>query len=151
MTTKNTTRAKKPRKVITRADIVAVFNLMGTGMTMTEACKKLKVQRQTVFEWKEKDATLGDAYARAREAYAEAKVSEMNDIAKTEKDVQRARLLCDNIKWQACKVLPKLYGDKVQVDATHRLAALSEDELKARSEELRQRIAEMTGAGYSAA
>jgi hypothetical protein len=38
---------------------------------------------------------------------------------KTRVDViQRSKLRVDTRKWIACKVLPKVYGDRTQVDAT---------------------------------
>ncbi len=33
-------------------------------------------------------------------------------------NIQRARLRVDTRKWVACKVLPKIYGEKSQVDLT---------------------------------
>ena len=34
-------------------------------------------------------------------------------------DPQAARLVADNYKWTAARLLPKVYGDKQQVDVTH--------------------------------
>tara|TARA_R100000900_G_scaffold30343_3_gene24460 strand:+ start:4440 stop:4988 length:549 start_codon:yes stop_codon:yes gene_type:complete len=34
-------------------------------------------------------------------------------------DPQAARLVSDNFKWTAARLLPKVYGDKQQVDVTH--------------------------------
>jgi len=43
----------------------------------------------------------------------------MHDIAKDEAiDVQRARLMVDCIKWEAARVLPKEFGDKIQQEHT---------------------------------
>jgi len=53
-------------------------------------------------------------HARAREEYAEARVAEMQRIAETVEDVGRAKLLCDNIKWEACRIAPKKYGDRIE-------------------------------------
>lgn len=53
-------------------------------------------------------------HARAREEYAEARVAEMQRIAETVEDVSRAKLLCDNIKWEAARVSPKKYGDRIE-------------------------------------
>lgn len=61
---------------------------------------------------------LADMLARAREEYAEARVTEMQDIAETVEDVARAKLMCDNIKWETARVAPKKYGDKVQNEHT---------------------------------
>jgi hypothetical protein len=37
----------------------------------------------------------------------------MQNIAETVEDVSRAKLLCDNIKWEAARVSPKKYGDRI--------------------------------------
>lgn len=52
----------------------------------------------------------------ARVTYLQNKVEEMEDIARdTTLDVQRARLLCDNIKWEAQRVARHIYGDHIVV------------------------------------
>jgi hypothetical protein len=47
--------------------------------------------------------------------YLRFKVEDMERIATTEPDVQRARLLCDNIKWEAQRVARHIYGDHIVV------------------------------------
>ncbi len=39
----------------------------------------------------------------------------MDSVARTEPDVQRARLIVDNIKWRASKLHAQQYGDKLDV------------------------------------
>ena len=61
---------------------------------------------------------LGDMHARAREEYAEARVAEMQNIAETVEDVARAKLLCDNIKWETARVVRKIR--RQSSERTHR-------------------------------
>lgn len=57
-------------------------------------------------------------YARAKDSYAHARVAQLHRIARDEPDVARARLMCDNIKWESAKVLPKVYGDSTLLKHT---------------------------------
>lgn len=88
-----------------------------------------------VLRWVGENEEFRQQYARARQAQAEAYVAEISDIAddgsndyKTvvgadgkEKEVfdaehvQRSRLRIDTRKWIACKVLPKVYGEKLEL------------------------------------
>lgn len=54
-------------------------------------------------------------YARAREGQADFKFEEAWEIASkaTPENVAVARLQIDTVKWQAAKLAPKKYGDKV--------------------------------------
>jgi hypothetical protein len=97
--------------------LAEVLALMGSeGLTLKEAAAKRKVPYSTIKGRIAASPSLSALYARAREEYAEEMVHRMNGIAREEKDVQRARLLCDNIKWNASRVLPKQYGDKQQLE-----------------------------------
>lgn len=127
--------------------------------------------RSAVFRWLAKYEEFSNQYARAREEQIETKVDEINEIADDgtndwmeRKDadgkslgwvlngeaIQRSRLRIDAIKWQASKLKPKKYGDKLQlggdpdgVPIKTESKNLSDDELNARILEL----AAKTGAG----
>jgi len=70
---------------------------------------------ETVRTWLHRDAEFSGQYARACEARAEHYAEEIIDIADTETDPQRARNRIDARKWTAVKLLPKKYGDRVDV------------------------------------
>lgn len=57
-------------------------------------------------------------YARARDHQADAKFDQAWEIAEkaTAENVAVARLQIDTIKWQASKLAPKKYGDKLDVN-----------------------------------
>jgi hypothetical protein len=77
---------------------------------------------------------FSEQYARAREAQAEVRADEIVDIADdtsgdfaADKDgklaansehIQRSRLRVDARKWIAAKLLPKRYGDKIDLSGT---------------------------------
>lgn len=100
--------------VINSESIKQALEMMAEGNTLKHCCAELELNYMAVWKTIHADDELLELYARAREAYAHSKVQQIHDVALSEPDVQRARLICDNIKWEACKVLPKVYGDKVE-------------------------------------
>lgn len=69
----------------------------------------------TLFKWRREIAEFSEQYERAKAEQADAFEDMMLETARTEKDVQRARLIVDTMKWTASKLKPKKYGDKVDV------------------------------------
>ena|SRR3990167_4947280 len=72
----------------------------------------------SVFNWlldKDKKEFL-EQYETARNIQAELMFEELLEIADTEeKDVMRSRLMVDTRKWYLSKVLPKKFGDKMDL------------------------------------
>jgi hypothetical protein len=68
---------------------------------------------RTIMNWLNRHDEFVQQYARAKESQADAYEELMLEVARTEKDVQRARLIVDTMKWTASKLKPKKYGDKV--------------------------------------
>lgn len=73
---------------------------------------------RTVYRWLEEQETFRQHYARAREAQGDGKFEQTWEIAAaaTPENVQVARLQIDTIKWQASKLAPKKYGDKIDAN-----------------------------------
>lgn len=86
--------------------------------------------RATIYEWISNNKVFSDKYAKAKETQAHFLIEEIIEIAddtvndwQTSKNgdeipnnevIARSRLKVDTRKWIACKVLPKVYGDKIQ-------------------------------------
>lgn len=87
--------------------------------------------KSTIYEWRYDHPQFSDWYAIARAQQADLMVELMDEIARDGRNdwmeanaknnpgwilngeyVGRSRLRIDTIKWKACKMLPKLYGDK---------------------------------------
>jgi len=96
----------------TRDEAIHVLSLLSNGIPIVQSCRDLGITRSKLYTAIDREG-LGDMHARAREEYAEARVQEMQNIAETVEDVSRAKLLCDNIKWEAARVSPKKYGDRI--------------------------------------
>lgn len=69
--------------------------------------------RLTILRWKRVNEDFYNQYARAKEEQAETYEEMMLSTARSEEDVQRARLIVDTMKWTASKLKPKQYGDKI--------------------------------------
>lgn len=98
--------------MVTREAAINILALLSAGQTVVQSCRELGINRSEWYLAIDREG-LADMHARAREEYAEAKVEEMQNIAETVEDVSRAKLLCDNIKWEAARVSPKKYGDRI--------------------------------------
>jgi hypothetical protein len=100
----------------TDEEIAHVLELVGSeGITLKEAAEKSGAAYTTIRGRIAESKELSLLYAQAREDFAETMVTRLFKIASEEEDVQRARLKCDNIKWYAQRVLPRLYGEKHEV------------------------------------
>lgn len=97
---------------VPRETVLRILGMLSNGSPIVKSCKELGVNRSELYLAIDREQ-LSDMHARAREEYAEAKVEEMQNIAETVEDVSRAKLLCDNIKWEAARVSPKKYGDRI--------------------------------------
>ena len=98
--------------MVTREAAINILALLSAGKPVVQSCRELGINRSEWYLAIDREG-LADMHARAREEYAEAKVEEMQNIAETVEDVSRAKLICDNIKWEAARVSPKKYGDRI--------------------------------------
>lgn len=118
----------------------AILVRIADGESLRSICNDPEMpSRPTVYSWvlDNKDGFF-DRYARAREMQAHALVDdcvevaddgindwmERNDpnnpgYAANGEHMQRSRLRVDTRKWTAARILPKVYGDRVQTDVNH--------------------------------
>jgi|SRR5579862_7112456 len=70
--------------------------------------------RDTIFAWLLEKKDFSDQYARARRLQVDVFIDDLIEISDScnREDVQVARLQTDIRKWIACKLVPKVYGDK---------------------------------------
>jgi len=101
-------------QTITDEQIIVLIEELGeTGISLKAACDKHGYVYRTVMNRIRGSEELTALDARARKDYVRVRARELNEVAMNEPDVQRARLLCDNIKWEAARVLPKEFGDRM--------------------------------------
>lgn len=120
----------------TREKADAVCAALAEGLTLREACRQEGMPPEsTVRLWALDDVDgFAARYARAREIGYHAMADDVLEIAddgrndwmerRGEEDagwvangehIQRSRLRVDSRKWMLSKVLPKIYGDKLEV------------------------------------
>lgn len=123
---------------------------LAAGESLRKAAEAEGVRHSSVLTWVETIPAFADQYARAREIgyklladqIIEISDDSSNDYTDTERGpafnaeaVARSRLRVDSRKWMLSKMLPKVYGEKVELEhkgtttTVHRveLVALSGD------------------------
>jgi hypothetical protein len=85
------------------------------GKSLKETCRLVGINYARAYVLINANPPLVKRWNQARVDYLRFKVEDMERIANTEPDVQRARLLCDNIKWEAQRVARHIYGDHIIV------------------------------------
>ena len=112
----------------------AVCELLADGKSLRAACEELGVKRTTIHDWARDVKEFSDQYARAREiGYklladqileiadtpllgVETKIKDDGSREVTEGDMLGHRKLqVDSRKWMLSKMLPKIYGDKLEI------------------------------------
>ena len=98
---------------------------ISNGLSLRKACEKNDVKLRTFRDYLANNEDKDAQYTRAREERSEKIFEEMFDIAdEASRDednpqaVSRARLQIDTRKWALSKMLPKKYGDKLDIDHT---------------------------------
>jgi transposase-like protein len=75
--------------------------------------------QSTIFDWAMNHPEFSVQYDKARDIGMEVRAEEIEEIAQTEEDTARAKLIIDTKKWNMSKLKPKRFGD--------RLTAVTED------------------------
>lgn len=106
------------------------FRIM-EGESLRSICRDdgMPAQR-TVFMWlADGHPDFVQQYTRAREVQAHLNFEETRQIVDEDPDPVRARLRFDQRRWTAGKLLPKVYGERLELDATVRSAVVSAEPL----------------------
>jgi hypothetical protein len=69
-------------------------------------------ERHTIMRWAREDDDFRSRYVRAMEAGSDAQIDDCGKIARTEPDVNRAKLIIDTAKWRAGRIAPQRWGDR---------------------------------------
>jgi hypothetical protein len=124
----------------------SVLESLKTGLSLRKSCEAVSLAPSTFLGWIDADSSLGEQYARARQAGYSLLADELIAIA-DEKDVEvrydgedvkldlsstgvaRNRLRVDTRKWMLSKMLPKIYGEKLETTVKGELKVVSATEL----------------------
>lgn len=90
--------------------------LVMEGEQLDDICQREGMpSRSTVMRWLNRDPGFMDRYIKASQIRAFLDAERMQAIADdTDEDVSRSKLRVNTIQWRASKLLPNVYGDKVQ-------------------------------------
>lgn len=90
------------------------------GESLRQICKDDSLpNRDTIYTWLQSNKAFSDQYTQARMMQADQFFDEMDEIIRKPMQnmiqIQQARLQIDTMKWRLSKMLPKTYGDKIEV------------------------------------
>jgi hypothetical protein len=102
------------------APFLAALDLVATGYSQKKASAETGISGPRLWAWANRTAERRELYAHAREGQARALADETLEIsdAATNEGERVARLRVDTRKWLASKLLPKEYGDRLEVSGT---------------------------------
>ena len=123
------------------------------GLSLRKSLEKIQgPPRKTFFEWIDADSAKRNQYARACEDRADALFEEIINISDdnagdsytdeegneraNHANVQRSRLRVDSRKWILSKMMPKKYGDKLDLTTDGESMNMSPEERQQRIKEL---------------
>lgn len=115
--------------------VETILARIACGESLATICKDKDTPAiSTVFKWLSENPELSDRYARARSAQADFKFEQITEITERvlrgEVDPHAGRVAIDAYKWQAGKLRPQVYGDRVEhVVRAGRPDELTDDEL----------------------
>ena len=109
-----------------------ICEIIISGKSLRTALKSsdVRIDVSTFFKWMREDESKSKQYARATEERAELMFEDMMDIADEEPEriqtktgtcidsasIQDKRVRIDTRKWALSKMMPKKYGDKLDLD-----------------------------------
>ena len=96
-----------------------VLRALADGDSLREACRQADIKHPTeVLRLRDSDHDFALHYARAREdGYIERADSLLSVARDASIPAADKRIITDTMKWELSKMLPKMYGDKL--DLTH--------------------------------
>jgi hypothetical protein len=104
---------------ITAAQKEAAISKALEGKGCKDIAAAAGIPLRQLFELIELDSSYRETLSRARDTGLDTLVDELLEIARDESmQVDRARLLCDSIKWTASRRAPRRYGDRLDVNMT---------------------------------
>jgi hypothetical protein len=89
---------------------------LAKGESLRKAAEAEDESHSTVLYWEATRPEFADQYARARKIGYALLAEELIEIADGATDWQRDRLRLDTRKWLLSKMLPKVYGDKLDLN-----------------------------------
>lgn len=129
--TKKTTKGRGRPTKFTKKLATSICNQLTKGKSIRTIVQNSKMpSSSTIFRWllDEKRKDFWEQYNKARNIQAELMFEELVEIADDDiNDVQRDRLRVDTRKWYLSKIVPKKYGDKMDITSDGQPLSISFD------------------------
>ena len=99
-----------------------ILKLVINGESINKICARKGMPNKTNFGiWLRKYPEFATQYLEAKQIQSYFNVDDIRDIAEDCDEtsgpaVAKAKLRCDVLKWEASKMMPKIYGDKASLD-----------------------------------
>ena len=98
-----------------------IIELLSDGLSLRKVAREIGCNEAAIRQGEREDVAFATQYAGARDAYHEAVARELIDLADDAREDDTAktnayRLAIDTRKWVLSKVLPKKYGDKLDLN-----------------------------------
>lgn len=107
-----------PRLKISGEERFTIITMLGQGVALGKVRDALKISADRFWSMLRANPKFMGRMQLIRQAMIEELTDEMLHISNSVADVQRAKLITDNIKWLASKRIPHVYGDKLHVEHT---------------------------------
>ena len=102
-----------------------ICECIASGDSAREAAVKHGITEGAIRYWRKTNPAFSAQYAHAIQDRADVFFERGNDIAKkiaNGEEAQIARVQLDWLKWATCKMFPKFYGDKVNLEHSGEVA-----------------------------
>lgn len=119
---------------LSEEQIQLALDLASEGKTAKEIREALFITQSMFNRYCESNPIFQSNFARARQEGLEEIADSLQTIADDEKDVLRARLKSENLRWVLSKRKPHVYGDRIEVNMNQTVSVLDAlNEAKARA------------------
>ena len=109
-----------------------ICSLMSEGRSLRSIAGKSGVPSpQAIRKWLNEKPEFVAQYKRAMDERANYYAEEIVDLADNSTDPKKTRLQIEARKWVACKLLPKKYGDKLDITARDETPPVTREEMVA--------------------
>lgn len=113
---------KIERYQVTKEDMIQAIELAYQGKPIKTICKEIGISLRAMDKLRKTDALFSQTFNRARETGIEALADELIDIHEKIENPIAARLASENYRWLLSKRIPKVYGDKIDINMTQSIS-----------------------------
>jgi len=122
------------RGKVTQEQIEAILEVAISGGTLTDMADAACISVKQLYYCRQSDPLLRSQVAEAQQEGIHHTVDRLVNIQEEFDDPQVMRVVSDNIKWRASKLMPKVYGDRIDLNVTQTLDIKTAlDEAKSRA------------------